>query len=108
MPAVQLDGRTMSDWAGFHRTCKAAFGFPEFYGNNMDAWIDCLSGLRDGDGMSSFVLHPDELLQIQILHSDVLRRDAPEILAALEECSAEVNQLFAENGEKPAVDLVLR
>lgn len=108
MPAVQLDGRTLTDWAGFHQTCKQALGFPAFYGGNMDAWIDCLSGLRDDDGMSAYRLAPDEMLQIQVLHSDVLRREAPEILSALEECTAEVNQLYTENGKKPAIGLVLR
>jgi RNAse (barnase) inhibitor barstar len=108
MAVVRLDGNTITDWASFHAACKAAFGFPDFYGNNMDAWIDCLSSLRDDDGMSKFVLKPDEVLQIEVLHSDVLRRRAPEILDALEECTAAVNERYVENGEKPALELVLR
>jgi len=108
MPSIQLDGRQLTDWNKFHDACKTAFGFPDFYGRNMDAWIDCLSGLRNDDGMSAYVLGEDEQLQIQILNSDVLRRDAPEILSALEECTAEVNLLCSESGEKPALGLVLR
>lgn len=85
-----------------------AFGFPDFYGGNMDAWIDCLSGLRDDDGMSSFVLGRDDVLQIEVSHSDFLREKTPGILAALEDCVAEVNERYAEHGEKPVLALVLR
>jgi RNAse (barnase) inhibitor barstar len=108
MPTVRLDGRKILDRESFHAECQARFGFPDFYGRNMDAWIDCLSGLRDDDGMSSFTLGPDEVLQIEIAHSDALRRQAPHILAALEECADEVNQRYIEYGEKPALSLVLR
>ncbi len=108
MATVRLDGRAIADWASFHDACQAAFGFPDFYGRNMDAWIDCLSGLRDDDGMSSFSLGPDEVLQIELQHADALRRKAPTILAALADCTAEVNRLYIENGQKSALALVLR
>jgi RNAse (barnase) inhibitor barstar len=107
MPTVQLDGRKILDWQGFHAECKAVFGFPDFYGQNMDAWIDCLSGLRDDDGMSRFVLRPDEILHIEVTHSDALQRQAPQILAALEECIDEVNQRHVDFGQKPALNLIL-
>jgi RNAse (barnase) inhibitor barstar len=108
MPTVSLDGRELGNWKAFHDECQTAFGFPEFYGRNMDAWIDCLSGLRDDDGMSKFTLGPDEVLQIEVLHAAALRQQAPEILDALEECMAEVNERCAEFGEKPALSLLLR
>lgn len=108
MPSVSLDGRRIGDWKAFHAACQAAFGFPDFYGRNMDAWIDCLSGLRDGDGMSKFTLGPDETLRIEILHSASLQQNAPEILEALEDCAAEVNERCIENGQKPPLSLLLR
>ncbi|HJV84012.1 MAG TPA: barstar family protein [Noviherbaspirillum sp.] len=108
MPSVRLDSRKITSWAAFHEQCKAAFGFPDFYGRNMDAWIDCLSGLRDDDGMSSFRLKPAETLEIELLHTDILRKSAPSIFAALEECVAEVNERYAGNGEQPALNLLLR
>lgn len=108
MHAVFLDGRYIGNWRAFHAECQILFGFPDFYGRNMDAWIDCMSSLRDADGMSKFVLGPDEVLQIEVLYADVLRHKAPEILEALEECTAEVNERYAENGEKPALSLLLR
>lgn len=108
MPAVFLDGRSIGSWRAFHAECQSAFGFPDFYGRNMDAWIDCLCSLRDADGMSKFVLKPDETLEIDVMYCDALRKKAPEIVEALAECVAEVNQRYAENGEKPALSLHLR
>lgn len=108
MPSVFLDGRNMSNWRAFHAECQNQLGFPDFYGRNMDAWIDCLSSLRDADGMCKFVLGPDETLQIEVLYADMMRRKTPEILEALQECAAEVNERYAENGEKPALSLLLR
>lgn len=108
MPTARLDGSRIANWADFHDVCHAAFGFPDFYGRNMDAWIDCLSSLRDGDGMSAFALGPDDVLQIELTHADALRCAAPAILDALEDCTAEVNERCAGNGEKPVLALVLR
>lgn len=108
MATIVLDGEKMTDWGGFHSESQHAFGFPDFYGRNMDAWIDSLSTLREGDGMSKFKLGPEETLQIEVLHSDVLRRQAPEIFGALKEFTSIVNQLYLEGGEEPALTLVLR
>ncbi|MGE5651281.1 barstar family protein [Noviherbaspirillum sp. UKPF54] len=108
MPTVRLNGKAIRNWRDFHRESRSAFGFPEFYGHNMDAWIDCLSTLREGDGMSRFTLGPDDALDVEVLHADILRRQAPEILDALLDCAAAVNERYEENGEKPALRLLLR
>ena len=107
MPSVTLDGTRITDWKAFHAECQAVFGFPDFYGRNMDAWIDCLSGLRDSDGMTKFTLLPDDMLRIEVLHTESLRRKTPEILEALEECAAEVNERCIESGQKPPLSLLL-
>ncbi|HEY8607495.1 MAG TPA: barstar family protein [Noviherbaspirillum sp.] len=103
-----LDGGRIDGWAAFHDACRTAFGFPDYYGRNMDAWVDCMSGLRDDDDMTSFVLAADEMLEIEVGAADTLRRRAPHILQALQDCVDEVNTLCAEHGEKPALLLVLR
>ena len=74
----------------------------------MDAWIDCLSTLRDNDGMSRFTLASDETLQIEVVHPEILQNRAPQILDTLSECVDAVNERYVENGEKPALELVLR
>lgn len=56
MATVRLNTNQITDWASFHLVCKEAFGFPEFYGANMNAWIDCMSYLTEEDGMTRFKL----------------------------------------------------
>jgi len=33
----------ITDWASFHDVFMHTLGFPDFYGRNMDAWIDCMT-----------------------------------------------------------------
>ncbi|WP_206361205.1 barstar family protein, partial [Pseudomonas viridiflava] len=40
---AQEDANLISDWQTFHNVFAEQFGFPVFYGRNMDAWVDCLS-----------------------------------------------------------------
>lgn len=108
MAQVRLDGAAITDWSAFHAQCRDAFGFPDFYGNNMDAWIDCLSYLRDDDGMTKFRLAPDEMLEIAIDGFAVLQQQAPEIAEALADCVEFINDRYADYGEKPALKLALR
>ncbi|WP_151448412.1 barstar family protein [Lacisediminimonas profundi] len=108
MASADLDGRKLVTREGFHRTCREAFGFPEFYGNNLSAWIDCMSGLRDDDGMSRFVLGPDEVLHIVVSHAGVLKKSAPEVLKLLEQGVEEVNLRCEEAGQLPMLALDLR
>ncbi len=42
---VVVDCSRIHDWDSFHVVFAEAFGFPELYGWNMDAWIDCLTSL---------------------------------------------------------------
>lgn len=92
----------------FHRESRRVFGFPDFYGRNMSAWIDCMSTLRDNDGMSSYVLQRDEVLRIEILDGQAWRKRVPDIAMALEDAIHECNERYREHGEKPALELVLR
>lgn len=107
MAVVRLDGEGINDWASFHDVCRTEFGFPDFYGCNMDAWVDCLSYLRDDDSMCKFRLAPDEVLHIEIVHANTLRARAPEILDEVEFCIAAINDRYADYGEKPALELIL-
>jgi RNAse (barnase) inhibitor barstar len=108
MATVCLDGAALRDWPSFHRESQTMLGFPDFYGRNMDAWIDCLSTLRDDDGMCAFVLAPDETLQIEIVNSAVLQNRETGIVDILLDCVNAINERYAEAGEKPAVELLLR
>jgi RNAse (barnase) inhibitor barstar len=106
MAHVTLDGAAIRDWPSFHTECRREFGFPDFYGNNMDAWVDCLSYLRDDDGMCKFRLGPDEVLLIDIQQAATLRAQAPEIVEELTFCVEAINDRYADYGEAPALELV--
>ncbi len=108
MAIVCLNGASITDWSSFHSACRAAFGFPDFYGNNMDAWVDCLSYLRDDEGMSKFRLDSDEVLQIEIADAELLRKQAPDILGEMAFCIEAINERYTDYGEKPALQLILR
>ena len=107
MAQANIDGAHVTGWEAFHSVCAAEFGFPEFYGRNMDAWIDCLTYLYDGDGMSRFTLEPGELLRIGVVNAARWRRQAPETLDALVDCTAFVNQRYLATGQAPPLHLVL-
>jgi hypothetical protein len=107
MASVNIDGAAMVDWTSFHQQCQQAFGFPDFYAGTMDAWVDCLSYLRDADGMTSFRLKPDEVLQIVVQNAALMQAQAPDILEEMTFCIAGINERYEDYGEKPALKLTL-
>ncbi len=108
MAIARLDGSKILDWASFHDASARELGFPSFYGRNLDAWIDCLSYLDEGDGMSRFTLAPGEVLDLEVLASDDLKRRAPNIFGAVVDCARFVNKRYVERGKQPLVRLVLK
>jgi len=108
MAAITLDGAAIAGWDDFHTLCSAACGFPASYAGTMDAWVDCMSYLRDDDNMTRFHLKPDEVLEIVIEHADALKSAAPELLEEVSFCVGGINERYDDYGEKPALKLVLR
>jgi hypothetical protein len=103
MTIVTLDTRRITDWDSFHAVFAEAFGFPDFYGRNMDAWIDCMTSLDDPDaGMTQVHAPSGGVLVLQREDVDDFSRRCPEQYAAVVECSAFVNWRRIEVGE-PAV-----
>ena len=100
MPLVRIDGAQLHDWDSFHSVFASAFGFPEFYGRNMDAWIDCMTSLdAPADGMTS--VHGSKSDPV-VLQLDTVNAMPKEIFDAVVECAAFVNWRRLENGE-PAI-----
>jgi hypothetical protein len=107
MAHAELNGAVINDWDSFHRASKQAFGFPDTYTNTMDAWVDCLSYLRDEDGMSKFRLEEKETLTITIKDADKFRAAAGDILEEMTYCVAGINERYEDYGELPALVLKL-
>ena len=103
---VNIDGSTIIDWDSFHDVFAKAFGFPEFYGRNMDAWIDCMTALDvPEDGMTTVYCEPGTLITIEITNAKSLERRCPEQFSALVDCIAFVNWRRIESGGQPVLTL---
>lgn len=100
---VQIDGTGILDWESFHDIFAEAFGFPGFYGRNMDAWVDCMTCLDDSSAeMTSLHVVTGDVVVIQLSGAEQMKKRCPEIFDALVECSAFVNYRRIEKG-LPAV-----
>ena len=108
MAVAELNGAVINDEASFHQQSREAFGFPASYADSIDAWVDCMSYLRDDENMTKFKLKPDEVLEIVLLEADKMKAAAPDLLEELSYCVGGINERYEDYGEKPALELVLR
>jgi hypothetical protein len=106
MANVRIDTKQITDWESFHQLCKEQFGFPDFYGMNMNAWIDCLTSLDEDDGMSRFHLARGEMLHIEVSDTENFNSRLPEVFVALVECSAFVNRRYIDDKNSPVLSLL--
>ena len=106
MVRVRIDSEKIVDWASFHSVSKEVFGFPSFYGMNLNAFIDCLTYIDEGDGMTRIILGPGELLRIELVSAMNLQARRPEIYEALVNAVEAVNQRFIEDGKTERIELI--
>jgi barstar (barnase inhibitor) len=100
---VHIIGDNIRDWPTFHDEFMRVFGFPEFYGRNMDAWIDCLTYIDDpDDAMSEIHCDKGTMLTIEVRNALSFQSRSPEQFSALVECADFVNARRLKVGE-PAV-----
>jgi len=105
---VRIDANRIMDRATFHSVFAEALGFPDFYGRNMDAWIDCMTHLDDPDsGLSKARVKPGEVLSLVIENAADFKKRCPEQFADLVECAAFVNWRRIERGQSPVLALAL-
>jgi RNAse (barnase) inhibitor barstar len=103
---VSIDCDNIRDWPSFHEEFARIFGFPDFYGKNMNAWIDCMTSLdKPEDGMSSIHCSPDSVLTIELQNARQFRECCREQYDAIIECSAFVNWRRSEVGESTVLAL---
>jgi Barstar (barnase inhibitor) len=103
MRLVKLDTRRIADWNTFHDVFAETFGFPDFYGRNIDAWIDCMTHLDDPSaGMSNIHATPQGFVVLELEHVDDFIHRCPNQYEAIVESVAFVNWRRIERGY-PAV-----
>jgi Barstar (barnase inhibitor) len=105
---VAIPTNEITDWDSFHSVFQALFGFPAFYGRNMNAWIDCMTYLDDlSSGMARICVDPGQLVGLRIDDAPDFQLRCPEQYQALIECTAFVNHRRIVLGEQPVLALVL-
>jgi Barstar (barnase inhibitor) len=106
---VSVDCAKIRDWDSFHDEFARVFGFPDFYGRNMDAWIDCMTSLDEpADGMTRIHATRGGVLTMQLENVGPLREQHPELYAAIIECAAFVNWSRIEVGESAVLAISFR
>jgi hypothetical protein len=102
---VRIDGERLIR-EGFHKVFAEVFGFPSFYGQNMDAWIDCMSSLdAPEDGMTSVHAPPGGVLVLQIDNFQALKQSRPDLVTEIVESCAFVNWRRLEIGKSAVLAL---
>lgn len=103
---ARIDGGKITDWDSFHDEFHRVFVFPDFYGRNMNAWIDCMTSLdREDHGMTEINVMPDAVLGLEVVNAERFKTAAREQFDALVECAAFVNWRRMERGEGPVLAL---
>ena len=100
MPLIRIDAGEIRDWDTFHDVFEAAFGFPEFYGCSLDAWIDCM-GYLDEPAAEMTKVHGSAGDPV-VLRLDNIDSMPSEIYAQFVQCAAIVNWRCTESGD-PAI-----
>jgi len=105
---IKIPADQIKDWDSFHAVFQSTLGFADFYGRNMNAWIDCMTYIDDPpSGMTEVAVPEGEVLTLRIDDAPDFRRRCPEQYDALIECSAFVNYRRMERGGAPVLALML-
>lgn len=92
MTLVRLDTKRIKDWNTFHDVFAEIFGFPDFYGRNMAAWIDCMTSLDEQSAGMTFLHAPKGgVVVLQLDDVDAFAERCADQYEAIVECAAFVN-----------------
>lgn len=101
MLKIHINLSTIKNDHELHGALKKAFNFPEFYGNNIHALIDCLSSLRyPEDEMTGVELGIEEQLILEIKGASQINFDS---LAGIVLAIENVNNRELMRGRKPSI-----
>lgn len=104
---VTIDLDRIVDWESFHSVFAEALGFPDFYGRNLDAWIDCMTSIDDpgGGAITRVTVRPGEMLTLHLDGMESLAVRCPDIHRSLLDVVAFVNWRRIKDGEGPVLAL---
>lgn len=94
------------DWDSFHVVFARELGFPDFYGKNMNAWIDCMTSVDEPeDGMTSVHGTKEAGLLLNLGDCTEFAKRCPEQYEAILDSVGFVNHRRMEAGEEPVISL---
>jgi hypothetical protein len=100
---IRIDARRLKDSAGLHAALNEAFGFPDEYGKNLDALVDCLTHLDDPKTrMSRVQLFPGQVALLVLDHAGANGKQAT-LVRSLLDVIAFVNWRRLEKGQPPVL-----
>lgn len=89
---VRINSDEITDWPSFHALFQRAFGFPGFYGKNINAWIDCMGDLDHlREGMTSLCVNKGQLVVLEVHRAASFAARCPDQYRTLIEACAFVN-----------------
>lgn len=98
---VEFNATDIQNLDDFHNESIMAFGFPSFYGRNLDAWIDCMNYRDEDDGMAEVNVPPGGKIIIRVTGYARMKKRAPHVAEELNELVARVNQDHLDAGNEP-------
>lgn len=104
---VNINFSEIIDWETFHKVFSTQMGFQEFYGRNMDAWIDCMSSIDLPEEKMSFVsVKKNESLYLIVSELDKAFKVCPHIIQEFLECIAIVNNRFINRNSLTKINVI--
>ncbi|HCT5824016.1 TPA: barstar family protein [Citrobacter sedlakii] len=105
MITLSIDFKGISSESELHDKFKQLFGFPDFYGKNFHAFVDCLTSLRiPEEGMTSINIKQDEYILLEVGNINQLSDDLKHnFLLSIQD----VNSRSILFGEKASILLLL-
>nr|WP_294859435.1 barstar family protein [uncultured Fluviicola sp.] len=102
---IYIDFREITEISDLHDKLNEELGFPDFYGRNVNALIDCLQSMRfPEEGMSKVVLEKEEVLVLDLKNfSNAKMIIVNSLLVAVEA----VNQREIDRNRKHSIILAL-
>ena len=86
---VEIDASKITSEDALHDIFSVAFGFPDYYGRNMSAFVDCLSHLDEEE--NKIQVKEGEILVIQLNNIENLKTKYPKLYELIIETVAFVN-----------------
>lgn len=98
----RLDGATIKTAADFYKAISLALSFPAYFGENLDAFYDCLNDL-EWIGQTTIIIQIDSYEELLSEVQDSFKEDVFSILYETAFCWAE-----GQNGEMKDVSFLIK